>query len=178
MWLYVEQLSNSLEEPEISKILMLGSHLPQQADLASSAKSGQNCSDGANGGTPSRLKQLIADHIPWDKLPWTATPRLQAEMKQALLKMRDSADIRLLRFSELAQRREQALPGEKFGQPVDVYLVVRQTDERTGEEAIRWMNVTRYLKDRKDKKSRQIIFQGEALNMQAVWKLRDAFFQF
>jgi len=84
----------------------------------------------------------------------------------------------LLRFSELAQRLEQALPGEKFGQPVDVYLVVRQTDERTGEQAIRWMNVTRYLKDRKDKKSRQIIFEGDALTMQAVWKLRDAFFQF
>ena len=62
-------------------------------------------------------------------------------------------------------------------QPVDVYLVVRQSEERTGEEAIRWMNVTRYLKDRKDKKSRQIIFDGEDLNMQAVWKLRDEFFR-
>ena len=65
-----------------------------------------------------------------------------------------------------------------WASPWDVYLVVRQTDERTGEQAIRWMNVTRYLKDRKDKKSRQIIFDGEALTMQAVWKLRDAFFQF
>ena len=64
-----------------------------------------------------------------------------------------------------------------ISQPVDVYLVVRQTEERTGEEAIRWMNVTRYLKDRKDKKSRQIIFQGEDLTMQAVWKLRDVFFR-
>src|SRR6185295_17267748 len=27
-------------------------------------------------------------------------------------------------------------------QPVDVYLVIRQTDERRGEETIRWMNVT------------------------------------
>ena len=65
-----------------------------------------------------------------------------------------------------------------MSQPVDVYLVVRQSEERTGEEAIRWMNVIRYLKDRKDKKSRQIIFDGEDLNMQAVWKLRDTFFQF
>ena len=64
-----------------------------------------------------------------------------------------------------------------MGQPVDVYLVVRQTEERTGEEAIRWMNVTRYLKNQQDKKSRQIIFQGEALTMQAVWKLRDEFFR-
>ncbi|MGB7570804.1 MAG: DUF4365 domain-containing protein [Methanothrix sp.] len=84
--------------------------------LATSAKTGLNCSDGANDGEPSRLKQLIAGRIPWDKLPWTATPRLLAELKEALMKMRDSADIRLLRFSELAQRLEQALPGEKIGQ--------------------------------------------------------------
>jgi Domain of unknown function (DUF4365) len=31
------------------------------------------------------------------------------------------------------------------GQPVDVYLVIRQTDERRGEQTIRWMNVTRAL---------------------------------
>ncbi len=41
---------------------------------------------------------------------------------------------------------------------------------------IRWMNVTRYLKTRKDKESRQIIFDGEELDMQAVWKVRDACF--
>jgi hypothetical protein len=63
-----------------------------------------------------------------------------------------------------------------MGQPVDVYLVVRQTDERTDGGTIRWMNVTRYLKNRKDKKSHQIIFEGEALTMEAVWRLRDAFF--
>ncbi len=38
------------------------------------------------------------------------------------------------------------------------------------------MNVTRYLKSRKDKKSRQIIFDGEPLTMEAVWRRRDAFF--
>ena len=38
------------------------------------------------------------------------------------------------------------------------------------------MNVTRYLKNRKDKASRQIVFEGERLDMQAVWKLRDRFF--
>jgi hypothetical protein len=61
-------------------------------------------------------------------------------------------------------------------QPVDVYLVVRQTDELIGQQVIRWMNVTRYLKKRKDKKSRQIIFSGEKLDMEAVWKVRDGFF--
>jgi hypothetical protein len=61
-------------------------------------------------------------------------------------------------------------------QPVDVYLIIRQTDETSGEEAIRWMNVTRYLKARKDKQSRQIVFQGEKLDMAAVWRVRDEFF--
>ena len=82
--------------------------------LPTSAKTGLNCSDGANGGQSSKLKQLIADHIPWQSLPWTSTPRLLAELKEALMKMRDAADIRLLRFSELAQRLEQSLPGERF----------------------------------------------------------------
>jgi GTPase SAR1 family protein/DNA-directed RNA polymerase subunit RPC12/RpoP len=84
--------------------------------LATSAKTGQNCSDKANKGKPSALKQLIADSIPWDKLPWTATPKLLAELKSAVMKMRDKADIRLIRFAELAQRLEQALPSEKFNE--------------------------------------------------------------
>ena len=29
----------------------------------------------AGGGEPSKLKQLIAEHIPWDRLPWTAPRR-------------------------------------------------------------------------------------------------------
>jgi WD40 repeat protein/GTPase SAR1 family protein/DNA-directed RNA polymerase subunit RPC12/RpoP len=84
--------------------------------LATSAKTGEQCSDTENGGEPSKLKQMIADHIPWSTLPWTATPRLLAELKNAVMTMRDRTDIRLLRFSELAQRLEQALPGERFGE--------------------------------------------------------------
>ncbi len=80
--------------------------------LLTSAKTGRNCSDHENGGKPSPLKQLIADRIPWDKLPWTSTPRLLAELKSAVMAMRDKADIRLLRFAELGQRLEQALPSE------------------------------------------------------------------
>jgi DNA-directed RNA polymerase subunit RPC12/RpoP len=63
-----------------------------------------------------------------------------------------------------------------INQPVDVYLVIRQTDELSGQQVIRWMNVTRYLKSRNDKKSRQIGFDGEKLDMEAVWKVRDEFF--
>jgi WD40 repeat protein/GTPase SAR1 family protein len=84
--------------------------------LSTSAKSGENCSDQENAGQPSKLKQLIAGSIPWDKLPWTSTPRLLAELKDAMMAMRDKTDIRLVRFAELAQRLEQALPGERFGE--------------------------------------------------------------
>ncbi len=63
-----------------------------------------------------------------------------------------------------------------ISQPVDVYLVIRQTDELSGQQVIRWMNVTCYLKARKEKKSRQIIFAGEKLDMEAVYKVRDGFF--
>ena len=85
--------------------------------LPISAKTGENCSDEENGGQPSKLKRLIAESIPWDKLPWTSTPRLLAELKNAVMAMRDESDIRLMRFSELAQRLEQALPSEKFTEP-------------------------------------------------------------
>lgn len=84
--------------------------------IQTSAKTGKNCSDEENGGQPSNLKQLIAESIPWDKLPWTSTPRLLSQLKDAMMAMRDETDIRLVRFAELAQRMEQALPSEKFGE--------------------------------------------------------------
>jgi len=82
--------------------------------IATSAKTGENCSDAGNGNQPSKLKQLIADSIPWGRLPWTATPKLLAELKNAVMEMRDEADIRLLRFRELEQRLKQALPKQQF----------------------------------------------------------------
>jgi len=84
--------------------------------LATSAKTGEHCSDTENGGKPSKLRQMIADHIPWSTLPWAATPRLLAELKKAVMTIGDTTDIRLLRLPELTQRLEQALPGERFGE--------------------------------------------------------------
>jgi hypothetical protein len=40
----------------------------------------------------------------------TSTPRLLAAMKSAVMEMRNQADVELLRFAELAQRLEHALP--------------------------------------------------------------------
>jgi WD40 repeat protein len=79
--------------------------------LATSALRGDNCSDQRDGGA-SQLKQLIAANIPWDNLPWTSTPQLLAKIKNAILALHDSGDIRLLRFAELADRLEKALPDE------------------------------------------------------------------
>ncbi len=61
--------------------------------LATSAKTGENCSDQENAGQPSKLKQLIARSIAWDKLPWTATPRLLDELKKGVVAMRDETIV-------------------------------------------------------------------------------------
>jgi len=82
--------------------------------LETSAKRGDNCSDSLNNGQPSALKQLIARHIRWDTLPWTATPRLLNELKNAVMRMKETGNVRLLRFPELVQRLEQALPEHNF----------------------------------------------------------------
>ena len=82
--------------------------------LATSAMTGENCSDGLGGGNPSALKRLIAELIPWDRQPWTSAPRLLAAIKNAVLDMREKKEIRLLRFAELCQRLEQALTGQPF----------------------------------------------------------------
>ena len=84
--------------------------------LPVSAKTGDNCSDAVEGGKPSALKRLIAEQIPWDRQPWTSTPRLLAAIKNAVLEMREKKEIRLLRFAELCQRLEQTLTGEQFGE--------------------------------------------------------------
>jgi len=52
-------------------------------------------------------------------------------------------------------------------QPCDVHLVI--ADSRW---LVRWMNVTRYLNQRPDKTSRQIVFNGELLTPQTVLRLR------
>lgn len=61
-------------------------------------------------------------------------------------------------------------------QPVDVYLVIRQHDEMRGEDVIRWMNVSAYLKQRQDAQSKQLFFSGEKLDFAAVWRVQDGLF--
>lgn len=61
-------------------------------------------------------------------------------------------------------------------QPVDVYLVVRQHDEMRGEDFIRWMNVSEYLKQQQVTQNKQLVFSGEKLDFAAVWRVRDGLF--
>ena len=58
-----------------------------------------------------------------------------------------------------------------LNQSVDVYLVVRDA-----EETIRWMNITRYLKERGNTQNWQIVFNGEKLEAREVWRIRDEIF--
>ena len=61
-------------------------------------------------------------------------------------------------------------------QPVDVYLVIRPFSEKSSEETdILWMNITQYLKTRKDKKSKQVVFDGEKLDASAILRLREKY---
>ena len=74
------------------------------AVLETSAKRGDACSDEAGNGEPSPLKQLITQHIPWDSLPWTSTPRLLAELSAGA----PSADWSAIAFDLLAIKLQQA----------------------------------------------------------------------
>nr|VFJ73439.1 MAG: WD40 repeat [Candidatus Kentron sp. FW] len=70
--------------------------------LTTGAKTGEGCEE---------LKTAIAQHIPWDRLPWTATSRLFKTLKDAILRFTES-DTPLARLSELRQRLQLTLPEE------------------------------------------------------------------
>jgi WD40 repeat protein/DNA-directed RNA polymerase subunit RPC12/RpoP len=84
--------------------------------LPTSAKTGENCSDGQSKNQRSALKELITEHIPWSTLPWTSSPRLLRELKKAVLTMKDEKNAGLLRFTELTERLKQKLPKETFNE--------------------------------------------------------------
>ena len=75
--------------------------------LETSAMRGDNCSDRQADGNVSRLKQLIAEKIPWHDLYYTSTPEAVAELKEGILDVKELDEVQLLRFSELFQRVRQ-----------------------------------------------------------------------
>jgi GTPase SAR1 family protein len=74
--------------------------------LRTGARTGEGCEE---------LKAAIAKHIPWDRLPWTATTRLFRTLKEAILKLTEE-DAPLVRLPEMLQRLQLMLPGETIGQ--------------------------------------------------------------
>jgi WD40 repeat protein len=76
------------------------------AFLNTAAKTGDGCAD---------LKNLIAKHIPWDRLPWTATTRLFKTLKDAIIRIKEE-EIVLIRISELRQRLQLELPDESIAE--------------------------------------------------------------
>ncbi len=62
--------------------------------LETSAKTGVGCSE---------LRNAIINHIPWDDIPWTASPRIFKLLKEEIIKLKDEGKI-LLRMVELKQQ--------------------------------------------------------------------------
>lgn len=74
------------------------------AYIQTSANTGVGCSE---------LKSLIVENIAWDKIPWTSSPRIFKQLKEAVLSIKEEKVV-LLRVNELRQRLEMKLPREKF----------------------------------------------------------------
>lgn len=72
--------------------------------LETSAYTGSGC---------AQLRDLIINEIPWDDIPWTASPRIFKLLKDEIVKLKDEEKV-LLRLSELKQHLEVRLPGEAF----------------------------------------------------------------
>jgi len=72
--------------------------------LITGAKLGEGCEE---------LKAAVTRHIPWERLPWTATSRLFKTLKDAILKCTEQ-DAPLARLSELRQRLQLSLPRQSI----------------------------------------------------------------
>jgi len=59
------------------------------------------------------LREAIIRHIPWDEIPWTASPRIFKLLKEQIVKLKDEGLV-LLRVVELKQQLEMRLSGERF----------------------------------------------------------------
>jgi small GTP-binding protein len=59
------------------------------------------------------LRDSIIRNIPWDDIPWIASPRIFKLLKDEILKLKDDGKV-LLRMRELKQQLEMRLPSESF----------------------------------------------------------------
>ena len=70
--------------------------------IDTAAKTGDGC---------EKLKEMVADHIPWERLPWTATSQLFKTFKDTIIHIKEK-EIVLARISELRQRLQLELKDE------------------------------------------------------------------
>ncbi len=59
------------------------------------------------------LKEMVTKHIPWESIPWTASPRIFKLLKEEIVKLKDEGKV-LFRIAELKQQLEIRMPGESF----------------------------------------------------------------
>jgi GTPase SAR1 family protein len=69
------------------------------AYLETSAQTGAGCND---------LREAIIRHIPWDEIPWTASPHIFRLLKEEIVRLKDEGKV-LLRMGELKQQLEMRL---------------------------------------------------------------------
>ncbi len=72
--------------------------------IETSARQGTGC---------TLLQQSIMKNIPWEDIPWTASPKIFRLLKDEFIHLKDKGKV-LLRFSELKQQIEINLPGIPF----------------------------------------------------------------
>lgn len=72
--------------------------------LETSAYTGDGC---------DALREAIIANIPWDEIPWTASPRIFKLLKEEIVRLKDEGRV-LLRMGELKQQMEMRLLGESF----------------------------------------------------------------
>jgi small GTP-binding protein len=72
--------------------------------LETSASTGDGC---------AALRDAIIHNIPWEEIPWTASPRTFKLLKEGIVRLKDEGKV-LLRVGELKQQLEMRLTGETF----------------------------------------------------------------
>lgn len=81
--------------------------------IETSARTGSGC---------DRLLASIIENIPWRIIPWKASPKIFRSLKAEIVRLKDEKRV-LLRFSELKQQLEMALPNDRFA-PDELLAVV------------------------------------------------------
>jgi WD40 repeat protein len=117
--------------------------------LTTAAKTAEGCAE---------LKDAIARHIPWNRLPWTATTRLFKTLKDAILRLQGEGTA-IVRLAELRQRLQLMLPRE----------VIEEKDLRAVVGLMQGQGVIRML-DFGD----CVLLQPEQINLYASVVVRSA----